>query len=110
MCSRSFETRSLPSSLATTHRGFAFYVAFPKSSIRPVGFAHDHSHRPVFAPAALAALPSTRAIPDRDVFYVADPISSIETRRGEDQAAVSDSGYSFCRRHGCHYSYSAHAS
>jgi hypothetical protein len=25
----------------------------------------------------LAALPSTRAIPDRDVFYVADPISSI---------------------------------
>jgi hypothetical protein len=33
MCSRSFETRSLPSSLATTHLGFAFYVAFPKSSI-----------------------------------------------------------------------------
>jgi len=32
-----FETRSLPSSLATTHRGFAFYVAFPKSSIRPAG-------------------------------------------------------------------------
>ena len=28
----------------------------------------------------LAALPSTRAIPDRDVFYLADPISSIETR------------------------------
>jgi hypothetical protein len=25
----------------------------------------------------LAALPSTRAIPDRDVFYVADPFSSI---------------------------------
>jgi hypothetical protein len=39
MSSRSFETRSLPSSLATTHRGFAFYVAFPKSSIRPVGLA-----------------------------------------------------------------------
>jgi hypothetical protein len=37
MRSRAFETRSLPSSLATTHRGFAFYVAFPKSSIRPVG-------------------------------------------------------------------------
>ena len=37
MCSRSFETRSFPSSLAATHRGFAFYVAFPKSSIRPLG-------------------------------------------------------------------------
>jgi hypothetical protein len=33
MCSRPFETRSLPSSLAATHRGFAFYVAFPKRSI-----------------------------------------------------------------------------
>jgi hypothetical protein len=31
----------------------------------------------VVAPATLAALPSTRAIPDRDVFYVAYPISSI---------------------------------
>ncbi|PYK07020.1 MAG: hypothetical protein DME67_01535 [Verrucomicrobia bacterium] len=37
MRSRSFETRSLPSSLAATHRGFAFYVAFPKSSVRPLG-------------------------------------------------------------------------
>jgi hypothetical protein len=42
---RAIETRSLPTSLAATHRGFAFYVAFPESSI-----------------------------PDRDVFYVADPI------------------------------------
>jgi hypothetical protein len=33
MRSRQFETHSLPSSLATTHRGFAFYVAFPKRSI-----------------------------------------------------------------------------
>jgi hypothetical protein len=31
MCSRPFETRSLPSSLAATHRDFAFYVAFPKA-------------------------------------------------------------------------------
>jgi len=37
MRSRPFETRSLPSSLAATERGFAFYVAFPKSSIRPIG-------------------------------------------------------------------------
>src|SRR5438874_6656589 len=40
----------------------------------------DHSHFPVLAPATLAALPSTRAIPNRDVFYVADPISSIASR------------------------------
>ncbi len=32
---RAIETRSLPSSLAATHRGFAFYVALPKSSIPP---------------------------------------------------------------------------
>src|SRR6266545_4565578 len=30
---RAIETRSLPTSLASTHRGFAFYVALPKSSI-----------------------------------------------------------------------------
>jgi len=34
-------------------------------------FCLDHSHCPVLAPATLAALPSTRAIPDRAVFYVA---------------------------------------
>jgi len=45
---RAIETRSLPTSLAATHRGFAFYVAFPESSI-----------------------------PDRDVFYVAQPKRSI---------------------------------
>src|SRR5437773_10498909 len=28
---RAIETRSLPSSLAATHRGFTFYVAFPKA-------------------------------------------------------------------------------
>src|SRR2546430_990392 len=30
---RAIETRLLPSSLAATHRGLAFYVAFPKRSI-----------------------------------------------------------------------------
>ena len=29
----------------------------------------------MLAPATLAALPSTRAIPDRDVFYVAHPVA-----------------------------------
>jgi len=43
----------------------------------PRRFYVDHSHYLVLAPATLAALPSTRAIPDRDVFYVADPVSSI---------------------------------
>src|SRR5207253_2832728 len=33
---RAIETRSLPTSLAATHRGFAFYVAFPKRSIPPI--------------------------------------------------------------------------
>jgi hypothetical protein len=50
---------------------------FPTRSSLPSRFCLDHSHCPVLAPATLAALPSTRAIPDRDVFYVAYPISSI---------------------------------
>src|SRR2546430_13827906 len=37
----------------------------------------DHSHCPVLVPATLAALPSTHAIPIRDVFYVAFPKRSI---------------------------------
>ena len=37
----------------------------------------DHSHCLVLAPATLAALPSTRAIPNRDVFYVARPARSV---------------------------------
>jgi hypothetical protein len=44
----------------------------------------DHSRCLVLAPGradlhSLAALPSTRAIPDRDVFYVARPARSILT-------------------------------
>ena len=35
----------------------------------------------MLVPATLAALPSTRAIPDRDVFYVAFPKSSISLDR-----------------------------
>ncbi len=69
MCSRPFETRSLPSSLATTHRGFAFYVAFPKSSIRPLGLPIYVARRP--------RLHSLVATPRDFTFYVADPISSI---------------------------------
>jgi hypothetical protein len=51
----------------------------------PSRFYLDHSHGPMLAPGradlhSLAALASTRAVPDRDVFYVADPISSIRAR------------------------------
>jgi hypothetical protein len=46
-------------------------------SLLPSQLYLDHSLRPLLAPATLAALPSTRAIPDRDVFYVAPPVRSI---------------------------------
>ena len=36
----------------------------------------------MLAPATLAALPSTRAIPDRDVFYVAYAIRSVREQTG----------------------------
>jgi hypothetical protein len=55
MCSRPFETRSLPSSLATTHRGFPFYAAFPKSSIHP-------SVLPIYV-ARVPAAPFTHCFP-----------------------------------------------
>jgi hypothetical protein len=53
-------------------------VRSPLARSYPSSLYLDHSHGPVLAPATLAALPSTHAIPDRDVFYVADPISSIQ--------------------------------
>src|SRR5881227_496171 len=56
-----FETRSLP----------ALARCFPRSFTLITRTAR------VLAPATLAALPSTRAIPDRDVFYVASPNRSI---------------------------------
>jgi hypothetical protein len=46
MGSRSFETPSLPRLLAATHRGFAFYVGFPKRTIRPVRFPIYVARRP----------------------------------------------------------------
>src|SRR5439155_5785517 len=46
------------------------------SSLLPSQLYLDHSHCLVLAPAILAALPSTRAIPDRGVFYVTHPIDS----------------------------------
>ena len=47
----------------------------------------------MLAPATLAAVPSTRAIPDRDVFYVAHPIRSVQAT-GTTVAGVSAGGVS----------------
>ena len=82
--SRSFETRSLPSFDSCAPAQFELsvlpiYVArAPAAPFSPLPWlCLDHSHCPVLVPATLAALPSTRAIPIRDVFYVAFPKSSI---------------------------------
>ena len=79
---RSIETRSLPTLThvlppTSTSRFAHLCRSRPRGSIHsllPLSLYLDHSHCPVLAPATLAALPSTRAIPDRDVFYVAHPI------------------------------------
>jgi hypothetical protein len=63
--------------------GLPIYVArVPAApfSLLPLSLYLDHSHCLVLAPANPAALPSTRAIPDRDVFYVAQPKGSIPDR------------------------------
>ena len=46
-------------------------------SLLPSQLYVDRSHCPRPHASYLAALPSTRAIPDRDVFYVAPPVCSI---------------------------------
>src|SRR2546427_13147258 len=69
MCSRSFRPFGLPIYVAR--------VPAAPFSVLPSSLCVDHSHCLVLAPATLAALPSTRAIPDRDVFYVAHPVRSI---------------------------------
>ena len=53
----------------------------PTCSSLPSRLYVDHSHCPCSRQLPLAALPSTRAIPNRDVFYVSDPISSIRSER-----------------------------
>ena len=62
------------------------YIPFKKlklaaCSLLPSLLYLDHSHYLVLAPATLAALPSTRAISQTRVFYVADPVSSIRPPR-----------------------------
>ena len=57
---KKFETRSFPNLLVATPRDLTLITRTARAYT-----------------SYLAAFPSTRAIPDRDVFYVADPISSI---------------------------------
>src|SRR5437764_13238720 len=82
---RLIETRSLPTlthvlSPISTSRFAHLCRARPRGSIHsllPSSLFLDHSHHLVLAPATLAALPSTRAIPNRDVFYLARPTRPI---------------------------------
>jgi hypothetical protein len=66
MCARPFETRSLPSSLAATHRGFAFYVDDRVTSF-------DISALPIYV-ARIPAAPFTRRCPRDFTFYLGNPL------------------------------------
>jgi hypothetical protein len=61
--------------------GFPIYVArdpaAPFTRSYPRHFTLITRTAPRACASYLTALPSTRAIPDRDVFYVAEPLSSI---------------------------------
>jgi len=72
---RPFETRSLPSSLAATHRGFAFYVDFPKSSIRSFPRLDCISAAPAALDRYLAALPAMSLIPSAPLSKTSKPLS-----------------------------------
>ena len=74
MRSHPFETRSLPSSLATTHRGFAFYVAFPKAPFVP---RFSHLCRAPPGGSIRSLLPSQLMPVRLGPFYVAHPARSI---------------------------------
>src|SRR5258705_6517625 len=83
--SATIETRSLPALTyvlppIATSRFAHLCRSRPRGSIRsllPSRLYLDHSHCLVLAPATLAALPCTRASPDRPVFYLGTPDSSI---------------------------------
>jgi hypothetical protein len=69
LSNRAIETRSLPTSLAATHRGFAFYVAFPKRSIPSLATCSMSEiplklvRVPALSPLPVAALPSISKFP-----------------------------------------------
>src|SRR5213592_4452920 len=72
-------------------------IHFPAHSLLPSSLYLDHSHCPVLAPATLAALPSTRAIPDRDVFYVAHPVAPFTFGLKASSVVVTDRRRRQCR-------------
>src|SRR5882724_11417516 len=85
---RAIETRSLPTSLAATHLGFAFYVALPKSSIPSIATCsmslipslHSQSPaRPAWSYSEISVIPphrSPRRPPDDVVdFHLRDGVN-----------------------------------
>jgi hypothetical protein len=70
MCSRSYRPLGLPIYVARVPT-----APFARSYPRHFTLSTRSPRRP--CASYPAALPSSRAMPDRDVFYVADPISSI---------------------------------
>jgi len=90
MCSRTFETRSPPGLTRCFPRSFAFYVDFPKRSVRPLGLPIYVARVPAGSILArtLVALPSMSRVPGAPLklarccsrsftFYVAPPTRSI---------------------------------
>jgi len=76
---RAIETCLLPTSLAATHRGFAFYVAFPQtlhSLTRNVFYVAD----PISSIETHSLPTFNRSYPRHFTFHVADPISSVRAR------------------------------
>jgi hypothetical protein len=77
MYSRAFETRSRRPLSRRYPRGFAFYVAFPKSSIRPLGLPIYVARVPaasIRSPLPIAALPSVSLLPAAPLMDDADRI------------------------------------
>ena len=76
---RDFETHLVPSALAATHRGFAFYVAFPKRSIRSRRVLCRRS----ISSIVFRSLPlGSTAIHRGFTGHFADPVSSIHSIAG----------------------------
>jgi len=71
------EARQAPEKVDSFAPAHLKLVRFPSSLAATIAAYVDHSQVPMLAPATLAALPSTRAIANRDVFYVGIPVSSI---------------------------------
>jgi len=104
MCSRPFETRSRPPLSRRCPRGFAFYVALPKNSVRPLGLPIYVARVPaasIRSPLPIATLPSISLVPaarftdDTDAQRITKSegrMTNVERRLcgGVDRRAVAD--------------------